>query len=232
MKHHKYSSSVPKIEKKESRINQIIVKCEETKQQIDENVSEINKQSDFQRTEWKSVQRILKTDSLSHNTNLSVSQEIHKKIRKIYESQINEKSRRLLKFMNYAKNQTISESDLCKQETFKFLSVNKREFGSPLKNISYFPKKNPKKAEKFGANLDPEETVLMDIHAIRMKQSISNGKNLRKRVMLKEKDEGEISLKGLSYKNKIVYGELKKIYPVLNCSFGVKDKNFRSRFGK
>lgn len=232
MKHHKYSISVPKIEKKESRINQIITKCEETKQQIDENVSIINKQSDFQRTEWKSVERILKLDSQSNSTDLSVSQEIHNNIRKIYESQINEKSRRLLKFIKYSKNQTISESDLSKQETFKFLSVNKREFGSPLKKISYFPKKNAKKVHKLSGIIDPEETVLMDIHELRMKQSISMAKNLRKKVFLKGKEEGQSSLKELNYKNKIVYEELKKIYPVLNCNFGVKDKNSRLRCGK
>lgn len=220
MKHQKNAFSTSAFRPKEMQINEIISKCELTKQQINRNKSTIIKQSKFQREGWKSVEYYLKTQPNEKTPDLSISQEIHKNIRKIYEYQINDKSRRLLKFIKYSKNQAITESDLAKQETSKFLSVNKREFGSPLKKISYFPKKNEHQRRTLGQTVDPEETVLMDIQEYRIKQSTSNGKILRKKVLREKESEG--SLKEISFKNKIVYNEMKKICPLLKNSFGAK----------
>lgn len=227
MKHQKNTFSTPVFRPKEHKINQIISRCELTKQQIDKNKSTIKNQSRFQREGWKSVEIYLKTQPNEKSSDLSISQEIHQNIRKIYESQINDKSRRLLKFIKYSKNQAITESDLAKQETSKFLSVNKREFGSPLKKISYFPKKNEHQRRTLGQTVDPEETVLMDIQEYRIKQSTSNGQLLRKKV-LREK-ESESYLKEFSSKNQIVFKEMKKICPLLKSGFGVKMKLSKSK---
>lgn len=218
---HRKSLSSTFVGKKHIKVDDLITRCEETKKEISSDVQKINKQFLYQRKGWKKISQNLSNNSISKNSKiLTVSEEIHQKFKEIYETQINDKAQRLSKYLIYKKNEVINDSDLSNQEIVRFFSNNKREFGLPLKFISYFPKKKKMRIKSFGGTVDPEETILQDIQAFMSKNSKSRvtpskGNNFEKSLT----EESEVNIKDLSLRNQIALKEMKKLKPIYNSSF-------------
>jgi hypothetical protein len=214
--------------KKFIKVDSLITKCEETKKEISSDVQKIKKQYFSQKFDWKQISKNLSDHSFPKNSNFqTVSEEIHQKIREIYRTQINEKALRMSKFLVYRKNEAINDSDLANQEIIKFFSNNRREFGSPLKEISYHFSKRKPKVKSFSGTVNPEETILQDIQTIMMKNSRNYPlKKQNNSFEACQTEPCEFHIKDLSLKNQIALKEMKKLKPIPNVNFGVRKKEF------
>ncbi|OMJ88131.1 hypothetical protein SteCoe_9946 [Stentor coeruleus] len=228
---HKKTYSESAIRLKETEIDNIINECTKTKRDIVHNVSRISKQFVTQKTGWKNIEKIIKEkQSPIKNKFFNVSQEIHDKFRKICESQINIKAKRLSKLIVCDYKEHITDVDINNQEAFRFFAANKRGFGAPLKEISTELKRFNNKRSSCDIEISPEETILQDINAIRSK-NLSPPKTIKKpkkvitdrkikRMGLLDEDE-----KIKNPRNKIVFAEMKKLDPINHKSLQLKRKN-------
>ena len=233
MSSHKKSASATDLRFHELRIDKIIKECSIAKKEITGNFSKINKQLSSQRSGWKNMENYLKSHQAIKSSNgLGVSKEIHEKFKKICDKQLDTRTRKLSKFLVLTKNEQITDRELNDTETLKFFLANKRSFGSPMKEILFSPKKKCK-VRSCEISINPEETILQDIHAIRAKQYadkraliVKKKKTLKNKIEKKlNAEENEMKYSQMSSKNKLIFKEMKKIDPV-NSNFFTKRRNF------
>lgn len=231
MRNHRKSASTTDLRFQELKLDKIIKECLVAKKEITGNFSKINKQLYSQRSGWRHMENFLKSQQALKSTNgLGVSKEIHEKFKKICDNQLDTRTRKLSKFLVLTKNETISDRELNDTETLKFFLANKRSFGSPVKEILFSPQKKCK-VRSCEISINPEETILQDIHAIRAKQYADKRMLIKKKKTFKNKiekklnaEENELKYSQMSSKNKLIFREMKKIDPV-NSNFFNKRRN-------
>jgi hypothetical protein len=184
-----------------------------------------------QRSGWKSVQNYLKEhQNIKQDHGLTSSKELHDKFKAICDKQTDQRARKMSKFLIFNKEEPITDRDLIDQDTLKFFSVNKRSFGSPVPEILYSNRKRPKKVQSCDISINPEETILQDIFALRAKQFQKSQKKskairrVKKSTEFAIDEEAEIAISELNAKNKIIYKEMKKINPV-NSNIYMRKRN-------
>ena len=203
-------------------LDKIIDSCTNAKKDILEDMSKMNKNVKSHQIAWKSMENIFKQKNESV-MKYKIPLGIQEKCKKMHESQVINKKKRLSKLLVYNDKDHITDSDLMNQEALQFFLANRREFGSPLKDISVEPQK-PMNRKGLTFILSPEEIILNDIQEIRSKKS-SPSKSRKLSPIKVEKLGHQVlsitkeSLKGMSLRSKFIFSELKKINP----------KNFRTQ---
>ena len=200
-------------------LDKIINQCTHAKKEILTNMNKITKNVKSHQNAWKSMENILKKKNESIlKYKLPIEKEMHEKFKQMYESQITDKKRRLSKLLVYNEKDHITDSDLMNQEAMQFILANRREFGSPMKNISIEPTKIISSRKSLNFDLSPEEIILQDIQEIRSKKSSPKKITKLSPIKLKKKlkktvNITEDSLKEMNPRNKFIFSELKKIDP-------------------
>lgn len=224
----------------ELKLDKIIKECQETKKELTGNFVKINKQLYSQRSGWKHMESYLKSHkNVKSAVGLGVTNDIHKKFREICDKQLDSRTRKMSKFLIRTNNESITDKELIDNETLKFFLANKRGFGSPVKKILYSPQKKDK-VRSCDISINPEETILKDIFAIKASH-LSHKKSLfTKRKKLKKSpherkphaEENEPKLLKLNTKNKLILKEMKKIEPINLNLFTKRDNKLFSSMSK
>lgn len=231
---HKKSNSEARFESNKQSLDKIMRKCTLAKREITIHGKKITKKVKEYHNAWKSMENIL----TQKNPEIlpprkPLEQEIHKKFHEIYEIHATEKKNRLSKLLVYSENNYITDKDMKESETFEFFAANRREFGSPLKEITIEKKKSQRKKHNSEVFFSIEQHVLKEIEEMRSKQT-SPTKSVVKLSPIKmnknesgEKKLYEVEMKQMSKRNQFIFGELKKINP--NCFKKSSEKKYEEK---